>query len=174
MGKKILLVIIVLLVISAIAYTILGGFKPLSMSITENTTTHIVGKYFKGKMASDTLQDIFLQAREIVENHEEVTAIAIAYYGEVDEETGLVTNFIGFKTDGGLPSYSPEGWTLRTFEAPKSVKACIEANILVMPTPEDMQDKLRKYSAENDIKPDSIFIEYYTGPSNLCVELLSK
>jgi hypothetical protein len=43
-----------------------------------------------------------------------------------------------------------------------------------MPTPDDMLSNLKEYSYENKIEPDSIFIEYYSGPNNLCVELLSK
>jgi len=174
MGKKLFIILIILITLSTIVYALLGGFKSVDMSVNKEPDIYIYGTEIKSKLGSDSLRNAFMEARGLVENQNEAIAIAIAYYGEANEETGAVFNFIGILLNDSSTKMRIDGWETRRFKAPQSIKACIEANVLVMPTPEDMLSDLKEYSHENQIEPDSIFIEYYSGPNNLCVELLSK
>lgn len=170
--KKIYLILFLIISLSLVAYYFLGGFKVVEKSIITSSTNNIVGTYYEGKIGSDTLQQLFIQAKEIVEADEHAIAVAIVYYGETNPATGQVKNFIGYTTTNGLSEKSPLGWELRKFQSSLSVQGCIEANPLAMPTPEDMLENLRNYAAENEIATGEIFIEYYRGPNNLCVELM--
>ncbi len=135
---------------------------------------HIYGTYYEGTIGSDTLQDLFMQSRGIVEKNNEIRAVAIVYLGETNEKTGAVKNFVGVQLNDEDTFGLPERWEMRIFNSSKSVKGCIEANVLVMPTPDDMLQELKNFAEKQSISTDTIFIEYYAGPNNLCVELLGK
>jgi len=172
--KKAAYIIIPLVIISVIIYAILGGFKEITKSKETDLLIHIAGTEYIGKVGSDSLQLLFMQAKNLVESEETATAIAIAYFGEADTKTGQVHNFIGIAV-GEEPIYDmPKGWEIKTFKRPVSVRGCIEASVLAMPTPDDMLQELKEYSKEQQIEVDSIFIELYPGPNQLCVELLGK
>jgi hypothetical protein len=170
--KKALLILLPIILIAVLIYALLGGFKSIDKSIEENTIVHIAGTEYKGKIGSDSLQQLFMRSKELVESEEAATSIAIAYYGEADTKTGAVHNFIGVIV-GDDPIYKmPDNWEIKTFKSNSSVKGCIEANVLAMPTPEDMLEELKSFAKEKNLETDSIFIEYYPGPNQLCVELL--
>jgi len=170
--KKALLIIIPVIVLSIVIYALLGGFKSIEKSVEENPLIHIAGTEYSGTVGSDSLQMLFMQAKKLVESEETATSIAIAYYGEADTKTGAVENFIGVVV-GDDPIYEmPNNWEIKPFKRNQSVKGCIEANVLAMPTPDDMLEELKLYAEEQSFATDSIFIEYYPGPSQLCVELL--
>ncbi len=172
--KKGYLILLLIIIISIISYYLLGGFKSINKSIIAPSEVYIYGTYYEGIIGSDTLQELFMQAREIVEKESEISAVAIAYFGATNEETGAVKNFIGVQVGGNNSLVLPKEWELRSFIRNKSVKGCIEANVLAMPTPDDMLQELKNYAEEQSIATDSIFVEYYAGPNNLCVELLGK
>lgn len=170
--KKALYIIIPLIVISVIIYAFLGGFKTVEKSIEEDVLVHIAGTEYIGKVGSDSLQMLFMQARNLVESEATASSIAIVYYGEADSKTAAVHNFIGVEV-GDEPIYKmPNDWEIRTFKRPTSVKGCIEANVLAMPTPDDMLQDLKLYAKEKKMAADSLFIEFYPGPNQLCVQLL--
>ncbi|WP_375580050.1 hypothetical protein ABWH96_03000 [Marivirga tractuosa] len=172
--KKVLLVIVLLIIISLISYAFLGGFKSIEKTVEDNPVIRIAGTEYAGKVGSDSLQMLFMESKDLVESEETATSIAIVYYGEADSKSGAVQNFIGVVI-GDEPIYQiPDNWEIKTFKKNKSVKGCIEANVLAMPTPEDMLEELKLYAEEQSLATDSIFIEYYPGPNQLCVELLGK
>lgn len=170
--KKRYLILLLIILISLIGYYFLGGFKSIDKSVVDQPEVYIYGTYYEGIIGSDTLQNLFMQAREMVEKNDKYKAVAIAYYGETNKETGAVKNFIGVQVNKNEEIGIPNKWEIRSFERNKSIKGCIEANVLAMPTPDDMLQELINYAEEQSIVSDSIFIEYYAGPNNLCVELL--
>ncbi|WKK76138.1 hypothetical protein QYS49_01625 [Marivirga salinae] len=170
--KKTLIVIIALIIVSLIAYAILGGFKEVEKSIEEDVLVHIAGTEYQGKIGSDSLQMLFMQAKELVESEATATAIAIAYYGEADDKTGAVHNFIGVEVGDEMIYEMPKDWEIKTFKRSTSVKGCIEANVLAMPTPDDMLQELKMFAIDKNVAVDSMFIELYPGPNQLCVQLL--
>lgn len=173
MNKKYLILGLILL-LTILSYYWLGGFQSVQKQIIENPEITVLGFYYKGKIGSDTLQNLFEQARQLVLNKEYAKSIALVYYGEANQETGAVENFIGVKTDNHSIKKIPNKWEYRKFKSTTSVIGCIEASVLVMPTPETMLGELQLFAEENQIQLDTLFIEYYKGPNNVCVELLSK
>jgi hypothetical protein len=174
MSKKYLLIILSISIIALITYFMLGGFKSPETTVVYKPSVSVYGTYYDGTIGSDSLRGLFLIARELVESTKELKAIAIVYYGNVNEENGLVKNFIGVDASAVKEAIEYKNWEYRSFSAPNSIKACVEANVLAMPTPNNLLKDLRAYGIAKEIKADSIFIEYYAGPNNLCVELLSK
>jgi hypothetical protein len=170
--KKALYIVIGLIIVSLIAYALLGGFKEVDKSLEEDVVVHIAGLEYQGEIGSDSLQTLFMQAKELVESEATATAIAIAYYGEADTKTGAVHNFIGVAIGDEMIYEMPTGWEIKTFTRSTSVKGCIEANVLAMPTPDDMLQELKMYAIEKEVAVDSMFIEFYPGPNQLCVQLL--
>jgi len=170
--KKALFIIVPLIIISIIIYALLGGFKKVDKSIEENTLVHIAGTEYIGKVGSDSLEMLFMQAKDLVESEATAIAIAIAYYGEPDLKTGAVHNFIGVAIGDEMIYEMPSGWEIKTFERSSSVKGCIEANVLALPTPDDMLQELKMYAIDKNVAVDSMFIEFYHGPGQLCVQLL--
>jgi hypothetical protein len=174
MSKKYLLIILSISIVALITYFLLGGFKSPEITVVSNPSVSVYGTYYDGRIGSDSLKNLFLTARELVQSHKQLEAIAIVYYGDVNEENGLVKNFIGVDASLAEEAIEHENWEYRSFSAPNSIKACVEANVLAMPTPNNLLKDLRAYGIAQEIKADSIFIEYYAGPNNLCVELLSN
>lgn len=170
--KKALLIITALIIVSIIAYAILGGFKEVEKSIEEDVLVHIAGTEYKGEIGSDSLQMLFMQAKDLVETETTATSIAIVYYGEADSKTGMVHNFIGVTVGDEKVYNMPKNWEIKTFKRATSVKGCIEANVLAMPTPDDMLQELKMHAIDEKVAVDSMFIEFYPGPNQLCVQLL--
>lgn len=150
----------------------MGGFREVEKSIEEDMLVHIAGTEYIGKVGSDSLGMLFMQAKDLVESEATATAIAIVYYGEADTKTGAVHNFIGVAIGDEMIYDMPKGWEIKTFERSASVKGCIEANVLAMPTPDDMLQELKMYAIDKNMAVDSMFIELYPGPNQLCVQLL--
>ncbi|GAA5034627.1 hypothetical protein GCM10011506_29410 [Marivirga lumbricoides] len=173
MNKKFVILGLILL-LAVIIYYWLGGFKSIRKEIIKDTNITVLGFYYEGKIGSDSLQNLFEQARQLVLKEEYAKSIALVYYGEPNENTGEVKNFIGVQTDNTAIKAKPYNWEYRKFKRNKSIMGCIEANVLAMPTPDDMVSELKSFALENEVALDSIFIEYYRGPNNVCVELLSK
>ncbi|WKK78892.2 hypothetical protein [Marivirga arenosa] len=171
--KKALYIIVGLGIISLIVYAVLGGFKTVEISVNEKPQVHIAGTFFSGKIGSDTLQSLFMQSKKLVETEETASSIAIVYFGEADTKSGKVENFIGVVVGDDPIHKMPENWEIKSFSSKQSIKGCIEANVLAMPTPDDMLEDLRSHASERNIQTDSVFIEYYPGPNQLCVELLT-
>lgn len=172
--KKALYIIIPLLIISVVIYAVLGGFKEVEKSIENDFLVHIAGTEYKGKVGSDSLQALFMQAKDLVESEATAISITIAYFGEADTKTGAVHNFIGVELEDEPNFKMPKDWEIRTFKRSKSVKGYIEANVLAMPTPDDMLQDLKLFAKEQNIAVDSVFIEFYLGPNQLCVQLLGE
>lgn len=170
--RKALYVIVALFIISLIVYAFLGGFKEVEKSVEEDVLVHIAGTEYKGKVGSDSLGMLFMQAKGLVESEATATAIAIVYYGEADTKTGAVHNFIGVAIGDEMIYEMPDGWEIKTFERSTAVKGCIEANVLAMPTPDDMLQELKMFAIDKSLAVDSMFIELYPGPNQLCVQLL--
>ncbi|SMG21704.1 hypothetical protein SAMN05661096_01221 [Marivirga sericea] len=170
--KKALLILIPIIVLSLIIYAILGGFKSIEKSVEMNPLIHIAGTNYLGKVGSDSLQTLFMQSKDLVESEETASSIAIVYYGEAHQKTGAVQNFIGVIVGDEPIHQMPKNWEIKTFKRSSSIRGCIEANVLAMPTPEDMLEELKLYAENQNITTDSIFIELYPGPNQLCVELL--
>ena len=170
--KKALFIIIPLIVVSIIIYAFLGGFKEVEKSVEEDMVVQIAGTAYKGKISSDSLQMLFMQAKDLVESEPTATSIAIAYYGEANPKTGQVHNFIGIAVGDEMIYEMPKNWEIRIFRKSTSVKGCIEANVLAMPTPDDMLQELKMYAIDQNVAVDSLFIEFYPGPNRLCVQLL--
>jgi hypothetical protein len=170
--KKVLFIIIPLILIVIIIYALLGGFKEIEKSIENDFIVNIAGIDYIGKVGSDSLQMLFMQAKNLVESEAAATSIAIAYYGEADTKTGAVHNFIGVEVGDEPIDKMPDDWEIKTFKRSTSVKGCIEANVLAMPTPDDMLQDLKTYAKEQNVAVDTIFIEFYPGPNQLCVQLL--
>lgn len=174
MNKKYLFIIIIILVLALTTYYLLGGFKTPEFNTVDQPEINILGTYYEGTLGSDSLSELFMESRKMVEENTDISEIAIAYYGNVDEESGFVRNFIGVIVPENSTKTLKSNWEMRSFKATTSIKACIQANVLAMPTPNNMLADLRSYGEEENIKADTFFIEYYAGPNNLCVELFGK
>lgn len=172
--KKFIYALIALVMVAIVIYAFLGGFKSIEKSVEQDVLVHIAGYEYVGKIGSDSLERLFMQSKALVESEEAADAVAIVYYGEADPKTGAVHNFMGVLINDAPIYKMPKNWEIKTFERKQSVKGCIEANVLAMPTPDDMLAELRTYAQEQNMETDSIFVEYYTGPNQLCVELLGK
>ena len=173
MSKKLIITVLSIGLIALISYYLLGGFNKATYTVETKDTIEVYGVYYEGKIGSDTLREYFTQARTLVEENEQIEDIVIVYYGDVNPNNGQVRNFIGVNSNGNeLNTF--EGWSNRAVKSEASVKACIEANPLAMPTPEDMLSELKEMALQKRLKPDTVFIEYYSGPNNLCVELLTQ
>ena len=173
MSRKLIITVLSIGLIALISYYLLGGFNKATYTVKNSDTIDVYGIYYEGKIGSDTLREYFTQARTLVEENEQIDDIVIIYYGDVNPNNGQVKNFIGVNYNGNELN-KLKGWGNRGIKSKASVKACIEANPLAMPTPEDMLSELKEFALEKKLKPDTVFIEYYSGPNNLCVELLTQ
>ncbi|PTB90774.1 hypothetical protein C9994_16800, partial [Marivirga lumbricoides] len=87
MNKKFVILGLILL-LAVIIYYWLGGFKSIRKEIIKDTNITVLGFYYEGKIGSDSLQNLFEQARQLVLKEEYAKSIALVYYGEPNENTG--------------------------------------------------------------------------------------
>lgn len=154
----------------AIIYIALGGTNEVKKSVLEKPSYTLYGQYYDGKVGADTLQMLFMDAVELVEANESLDEVVMVYFGQANEDTGEVHNFVGVEADDKIKM--PSDWEALSLSAKQSVMGCIEANPIVMPTPASMHEELTAYAVEQQITLDTLFMERYKGPNNVCVEIL--
>ncbi|WP_224996595.1 hypothetical protein [Cesiribacter sp. SM1] len=173
--RKILFIVIPsVLLVSAIIYWLLGGFKSPQVEVVavEGGYT-LVGKHYLGTLKHPALQDILDEVGQRWESGQLPGVLTVAVLKEPVTDKDTVEQFIGVL----LPATEqlkelPEGYEIMEVEAQRAIRVSLDAHSSVWPTPDKLRQRAEEHARENGlaIQPH-ILLEKYYGPGHLEVEL---
>lgn len=159
----------VLLVIIAIVYVILGGFKEPEIKIAESPGYIILGKRFTGKLDERKLKETYKEAQEKYRDGELNGVFAVMHFHEPNVNTGKVDAVIGVVVKDSL-SEKPEGFNYFTWRKGPVVQTKILSHYSVAPSPETINEVMNKLAESKGYKVENGSLERYLESNHLEVE----
>lgn len=172
--RKIAGISVVLLVIALFAgYVILGGFRPVQISLVQVDNYYLLGRHFEGRYKSDTVGNYFSEMRAYLLDGIIKGSPVIIYDEEPGDRRGISKVFIGIKlTD--ISSLTDQKTTgdleNREILASRAIRVSKDAHISVMPNPDRISRKIIQFSKENGLIIDGPCIEIYHSNDRLVIE----
>jgi hypothetical protein len=167
-GARRLVILSALLLVLIIIYYRLGGFNEIEVDQVSFEHYHLAGQYIEGKYGDDSLRAAFLESKNLIESATIPGTLSILYYGEPEESTGKVKNFIGILVEDTTYRL-PAGWGYRSLEAKKGLRARVNAHPIALPSPSTINKKLEEKAQEANEKLSEVFIERFI--SNRTIEV---
>lgn len=166
MRRYIILAVILMTMILSYFYFQLGGVSDIQKSVVNVDNYTLVAKSFKGKYNSNQLEDIFYAARAI---GDQLVIVNYPLQGD-STENGFLHQLIGAQLIE-TPSNMPVGFNQKTIIISKVVRATIDAHNLVMPKPNEIEEALRIFAEEQNLKLVGYTIERYLSDRELVIEI---
>lgn len=161
----------ILAIIIIAVYNHLGGFQKVKLEVLETAPYHMVGRYYEGKYDRDSLAVLFFEAKSWMQNQEQSgTLTVVNYMGDIGaENSDSVKTFIGVLFSRESPEEIAP-YEYREIGGGKKLRASIEAQSIVMPTRETIEEKMKIFAQEKKFLLEPIIIEKYISDEHLVVE----
>ncbi|MEQ8924987.1 MAG: hypothetical protein RLO81_04190 [Fulvivirga sp.] len=158
MVKKLLLIVTLILVITIIIYSFLGGYSKVEFELLTDDLT-IYGSPYQGSVESQELDSIISHFQQLSKSSESKFTV-VDYFTDSEDS---ISQFIGITSAANfkIPSIEMKEVTM--------LKAKITAHPIVMPLPEEVKDAAQKFAAANDYRLDEFSIEIYSESGELIV-----
>ena len=167
--RKLLGLLAVLLLITLLAiFHQLGGFNPVRIELVQVDNYHMVGRHFEGSFRSDSIRVYFNEMKSLVLQGKVEGQPVIIYDQEPDGTRGFSRSFIGIVlTDNDA---SPADLENREISASHAIRVSKDAHISVMPKPEKIAKKIKRFSEQHGALPAGPSIEIYMPNNRLVIE----
>ena len=159
--------------ICLIIYAFLGGLKEVKLSVISDQVYHMVGNEFNGQIESDTLKNMFLGAKRLIEEKQVDGTLAILYFKDAEEGRDSIACFTGILL-AGKPGSVPEGMEYKTFNSKGAVKARFDGHRLVTPNPSQIKEKVDRFATQNNLKLQRVFVEKYFSDNAIEIDYLLR
>jgi len=170
--KNLILIAGLILAISGITYYYLGGLNDVKYSIQPASTYNLIGKEYSGGNNSILLESIFDQTKELLDStYPEGIVVIVNDESQYDDEYNKVWYYIGIILNAPA-SQLPEGYTARTFDTKKVIRANIEAHNLVMPKPEAVRNGAVDLAEKEGLELSQYSIEKYVSEGVIEIDFL--
>lgn len=172
--KIVLLTAAVVLVVSAIIYARLGGFKQAEVALVSVKDGYrLIGKPYKGKFNHPSLNKLLDEVGMQWEAGEIPGVLTVVVLKEPGNGNDTTQQFIGILLPAKAPAEKlPQGYELLQIEASQAVRVSLEANSAVWPSPDKLRDKARAFAGEKGLRlAPNLLLEKYYGPNRLEVEI---
>jgi hypothetical protein len=173
--RKILIIVIPsILLVSALIYWFLGGFKDPQVEVVEVKEGYtLVGKHYLGTLKHPALQDILDEVGQRWESGELPGVLTVAVLKEPVTDKDTVEQFIGVLLPASEQLEAlPDGYEIMQVEAQRAIRVSLDAHASVWPTPDKLRQRAEEHAREKglSIQPH-ILLEKYIGSDHLEVEL---
>lgn len=172
--KILLIVVSVFLLVAAVAYWQLGGFKEVEVALVELEGEYrLVGKPYRGRLKSPELNGLLEEVNARWTAGELPGVLTVAVLKEPASDKDTVEQFIGVLLSAGEePGVLPAGYSMMQLPATKVVRASPQGHPSVWPSPDQLRAKVEAFAREQGypLQPDILF-EKYHGPDKLEVEI---
>jgi effector-binding domain-containing protein len=168
--RKTLIFGLPILLVLLIFYYYLGGFKDTQLSLVETDSYVVAGYEYIGLYKEEALQDLFFQVSDLVDSGKLAGTVTVVNYQFQDLKRDSVHQLIGVQLSE-LPSAMPEGMSVDTIPASCAVRAIIQAHPLVMPHPEETQQRIIDFAQDQSLELNSMVLERYIGQEKIWVDI---
>lgn len=171
MNKKSIIALVVLMIGGAAAiYFYLGGLNKVDITLETVSDYNLVGQHYTGSYDSDTLQNAFFEARDLVTKGQLDGILTMLHYKDTTLKEDHIKVFVGIKLNAGT-SNLPSHYQRLTVPARRAVRATIEAHNSVMPNSETIEERLQQKGEELNLELQDFTIEQYLGERELMIDL---
>jgi len=168
--RVVIAVLLVLVLGGGITYYLLGGTRPVEVSVAQPGEYFMVGKAFEGRYTNPEMKENFRLARQYVSNGTVKGTLALVFYVRPEANKGQTKCFAGVLTDP--KAAVPEAYELRIINAPRVVRATVERHNLVMPSPEAIREQIEAFAKEKNLQLSSEYtIEKIVSDWKVVVEV---
>ncbi len=171
--KRIIIGIGVFFTICLALYAYLGGFQEVKLTVESEDEYHIIGKYFEGKVESDTMKTIFLEAKTMAEKKIINGTVVVLYYKDASKGDDEIECFAGLLLLN-KPENIPLGMEYRNFKSKGVIRAKFDGHRIVTPNPSRVKEEVNNYAKENNLTLQSLFIEKYFSNNAIEVDYLMQ
>lgn len=163
-----------ILIISFLAYYLLGGFQDIQISVEPGKSYRIAGKDYSGKNNSRELEKLFVEARQFVQaNKSSTTLVIVNDESKYDAEENIVSYFIGALLKNSDTSIK-EDYSIKEYESGKVIRVLIDAHNLVMPKAEKIRRKALRLAQSEGLELSDLTIEKYLEEGRIEIDFLLK
>ena len=159
--------------ICLVIYAYLGGLKEVKLSVISEEVYHMVGKDFKGQIESDTLKDLFMTAKKLIEDKEIEGTLAILYFKDAEHNKDSIECFTGILLNR-KPDQVPPGMEYKAFNSNGAVKARFDGHRLVTPNPAEIKEKVDRFARQKDLRLQPVFVEKYFSDHAIEIDYLLR
>jgi len=146
------------LIISIVAYYLLGGFNSPHISTLSINKFELSGIPFTGRSRSEGAEKAFFEAQGQLESHPGAYMVIVNYPSENEDE---VNYFIGIMDEDTVEREGWESKTLNGFDG--VVRISFNKHNLVMPKPFRVLEIAEDYAMKNNLQLLGYSIEKYIG-----------
>ena len=160
--KKLIAPAIVIIVIAALTYFLLGGSEEIHFEYSQLPSMHITGQYVEGKYNSKEVENAFYQAKNMLTKTHGDKLVVVNY---PSDSIGFVKQFIGVLNTDNISA--PADMDSRTFTKGGYVTTVIQSHNLVMPKPADIRNKAYVFAQGKNLQLEEVSIEMYFNDREL-------
>ena len=158
--KRTIIWVAVFFTICLVIYAYLGGLKEVKLSVVSEEVYHMLGNRFTGQIESDSLRDMFMEAKRLIEENHVSGTLAILYFKDAEQGRDTIECFTGILLNAA-PTKIPAGMEYEAFDSKGAVNARFDGHRLVTPNPAEIKEKVVGYAEENNLNLQQIFVEKY-------------
>jgi hypothetical protein len=151
-------------------YYIAGGFNEIEVERKNLGQIKLSGIHFRGTPLDESLRDAFLTVEALTKKYEEATLHTI-YYVEPAGKRDTFEVFVGIESKW---NFNQEGLTNVEFDGSSAIVATIKAHRFVMPGPEKVKNKIRKFIKTKQLEEPDLYIDQIVDPGLVCVIGIKK
>lgn len=170
--KKFFYIMAGVAIVLLVLYTYLGGFTAPEVTVTTSKTIYVAGQPYQGSIEDEALGKAFQRAAQVLEKKELEGMPGNIYYNDPDKSGDSLRAFIGII----IPDTSatlPEGYELRTVPGGREVVR-VEVNANVAISPKKMYEAVFEYAAEENLKLEDFYVEWFPASDRGVVEVPVK
>lgn len=125
-------ILLVIFLVGLFFYHRLGGFKTPDITLVQTESYVIAGQPYKGKMTNHKFGKAFEEAEKHLEHKRLQGTLCGIFYNNPEKDTDSIDAFIGVILKDTTITL-PEGYSLRSLDARRAIRAHIKAHVLVSP-----------------------------------------
>lgn len=155
----------VLVSVAAIIYAKLGGFDDIIVEEANKSSFQIAGLHIDRQFNSKEIKETFEKLRAEAEKGNLLGCqLSIVSYSQSERDR----QFMGLVLIEGIAEVSEEYEILELSYA-DAFKVDLKMHNMVMPTKEDVEDRIRAYANANEMTADSVFLEIYNHDNTVTI-----
>jgi len=155
-----------------IVYNQLGGFNEPEISLVPVNKYIFAGKMYEGNIKDKEWEELYLNIRSLKENKYPFSSLAIIWYNSPEDEEGEVKAFVGLIWNDSIAV--PESFDIKEIAMKGLVRAELKGHAFVVPNPNKVINKIRKFAESKDLTLNNIVIDRYPEESIIYTEIPVK
>lgn len=163
------IIVVLTVVIGYSCYYLLGGFDEREVIELGSVKRNIVGKPFTGYYAHPDLEDIWINARQLVKDGAIPGSLALVNFQVDSLDNDEVSQFIGIAIEGGMAEI-PAGYEVMEIKMDNRLMIALTMHPLVRPSPSTIEEMLSSFANDRNVKLGDYTVELHFLDNSMVIE----